>query len=113
MTVDKFLKAFKKCPGCKSKIGIEYPLNNAIGCVECYDLVCTIRYDDLTEVRDVRLYKQIGGKNIYCQFICSNQTMVIFQESSDDILMEFDCDEATMIKLFKRPGQIEKYLILI
>lgn len=113
MTVDKFLKTFKKCPGCKSKIGIEYPLNNAIGCIECYDLVCAIKYDDQTEVRDVRLYKQIGDKNICCQFICLNQTMVIFQESSADNLMEFDCDESTMIKLFKRPGQIEKYLILI
>ncbi len=112
MTVDKFLKIFSKCPHCKTKIGIEYPLYYTLGCLDCCDLACSINYQDQTELSDIRLYNRFGDREICCQFIFSTGEMSLWETYESNYLTSFICDETTMIKLFKRRTQLKKYLLL-
>lgn len=112
MTVDEFFKVFKKCPHCKTKIGMEYPLYYTLGCLDCCDLACSINYEDQTELSDIRIYTRLGDREICCQFIFATQQMSLWETSESNNLSSFACDEPTMIKLFKRRSLLKKYLLL-
>lgn len=114
MTTDKFLKIFKICPLCKSKIEIinDYHIGSSpiIRCVECADFI------GIPDLENIKLIEYISMRvNGYKYEFIKDKIFIyndVLNQIDEHIINCIDCEEHIVIKLFKRPKKLIKYILL-
>lgn len=124
MTVDEFLKVFKKCPLCRKKIKFRPPEEFVMSCEECLSFRGYYDYAIKKNNRKINIVS-MDVDNIEYEYDLGNKELSVFKlnemdnskystdPSAHTYIHNFSLED--FLKLFAKPNpkKIKKYLLLV